>query len=101
MNVAIIFLTACDSKMQGKQQGTSPTIATCAARSGQARSVVLAWQDTCGRTKFVAEPQQNSFFNVIDFDQLYAQATSLTLGDPFGHTWCIATDKEQVAPEEM
>jgi hypothetical protein len=74
MDVEIIFLTACDSKMPRKQQGTSPTIAACAARAGLARNVVLVWQDTCGRTQFIAEPQQSTFFHVIDFDQLYAQA---------------------------
>ena len=74
MDVAIIFLAACDSKMQRKLQGTSPTIAACAARAGLARNVVLVWQDTCGRTNFIAEPQQSAFFHVIDFDQLYAQA---------------------------
>jgi hypothetical protein len=67
MDVSIIFLTACDSKL-------SPTIATCAARDGVTRNVVWVWQDTCGRTKFIAEPQQSTFFHVIDFDQLYAQA---------------------------
>ena len=33
-------------------------------------------------------------------DQFYGDRTG-TLTDPFGHTWSIATHKEDVAPEEM
>ena len=76
MDVAIMFLTACDSKIQRKQQGTRPPTAACAARAGLAESVVLVWKDTCGRTQFIAEPQQSTFFHVIDFDQLYAQGSA-------------------------
>ena len=33
-------------------------------------------------------------------DQFYGDRSG-TLTDPFGHTWTVATHKEDVAPEEM
>jgi hypothetical protein len=36
--------------------------------------VVLAWQDSFGRTRFIAPVQQHRFFEAMKYDQLLAQA---------------------------
>ena len=39
-------------------------------------NLVLVWQDEFGRTRFIAPPEQHSFFQVLGYDQLYAQVNS-------------------------
>jgi hypothetical protein len=36
--------------------------------------VVLVWQDSCGRTQFIAPVQQHRLFETIKYDQLLAHA---------------------------
>jgi hypothetical protein len=45
--------------------------------------VVLMWQDSSGRTRFIAPVQQHRFFEAMRYDQLLAQANStVTLTRP-------------------
>jgi hypothetical protein len=45
----------------------------CAEQAGLTGDVVLVWQDQHGTTKFIAPPQQHPFFQILKFEQLYAQ----------------------------
>lgn len=38
-----------------------------------ARNIVILWRDAYGRARFIAPPEQHSFFRIVDYDQLYAQ----------------------------
>lgn len=52
-------------------------------RTNPAIDIVLVWQDSEGRTRFIAPVQQQRFFEIMKYDQLYAQADGsimLTLG---------------------
>ncbi len=48
----------------------------CAQRAGLNGNVVAVWQDEFGRTRFIAPPEQHPFFQVMGYDQLYAQVNS-------------------------
>jgi hypothetical protein len=37
--------------------------------------VVLVWRDQYGTMKFIAPPQQHPFFQIVKYEQLYAQVT--------------------------
>ena len=47
--------------------------ADSAARAGLAGDIVPVWRDSCGRTSFIAPPQQRPFFQCLNYDQLFAQ----------------------------
>jgi hypothetical protein len=46
---------------------------TAAARAGFAGELAVVWEDTQGRTRFIAPPQQHPFFQVVNYGQLRAQ----------------------------
>jgi len=73
--VVIVFLEAGLDRQTTVQQrhARHKAIEACASKAGLAGYVVTAWQDRYGRTKFIAPPQQHSFFRVVNYDQLYAQ----------------------------
>jgi len=75
VNLVIVFLdTAFDSKTAREQQEMRAALESCAARAGLAGNVVPVWQDRSGRTRFMAPPQQQPFFQIMSYDQLRAQA---------------------------
>ncbi len=45
----------------------------CAVRAGLAGTVAVVWQDTQGRTRFLAPPEQHAFFQIVSYAQLRAQ----------------------------
>ena len=73
--MVIVFLEAGLDRQTTVQQrhARHKALTECAARAGLAGDVVAVWQDWYGRTKFIAPPQQHSFFRVVNYDQLYAQ----------------------------
>ena len=44
-----------------------------AARQGFAGEVAALWEDSAGRTRFIAPPQQQPFFELMSYGQLRAQ----------------------------
>jgi hypothetical protein len=44
-----------------------------AARAGFAGELAVVWEDSEGRTRFIAPPQQHPFFQVVNYGQLRAQ----------------------------
>jgi hypothetical protein len=44
-----------------------------AAQAGLDGNIVAVWPDAFGRTRFLAPPEQHSFFQAVDYDQLRAQ----------------------------
>ena len=49
------------------------TLQSSAAGAGRKGDVVAVWQDEFGRTRFIAPAQQHPFFQIVSYDQLYAQ----------------------------
>ncbi len=43
--------------------------------AGMLGDVVLVWRDQYGTMKFIAPPQQHPFFQIVKYEQLYAQLT--------------------------
>jgi hypothetical protein len=74
VNVIIIFLnTAFDSKAPQAQHAIHMQLQAAAASAGLAGNVVPVWQDSFGRTKFIAPPQQHPFFKTASYEQLAMQ----------------------------
>ena len=46
-----------------------------AASQGFQGDVVAVWEDSQGRTRFLAPPQQHPFFQVVNYGQLRAQVS--------------------------
>ena len=46
---------------------------SCAALAGLAGEVVAVWPDEFSRTRFLAPAHQYPFFQIVSYDQLYAQ----------------------------
>jgi hypothetical protein len=44
-----------------------------ATRAGFAGELAIVWEDSQGRTRFIAPPQQHPFFQVVNYRQLRAQ----------------------------
>ena len=53
---------------------TYATLQAAAARQGFTGEVVVLWEDAAGRTRFIAPPQQQPFFELMKYGQLRAQA---------------------------
>jgi hypothetical protein len=49
------------------------TLQTAATRAGFAGEIAIVWEDSQGRTRFIAPPQQHPFFQVVNYGQLRAQ----------------------------
>ena len=50
-----------------------PALQAAAASQGFEGEVVVLWEDSLGRTRFIAPPQQHPFFQVVNYSQLRAQ----------------------------
>ena len=56
--------------------GTAETysaVRAAAADQGFRGTVAVVWEDAMGRARFIAEPQQHPFFQVMNYCQLRAQ----------------------------
>jgi hypothetical protein len=58
---------------QGRGE-TYTALQAAAARQGFNGEVVALWEDPAGRTRFIAPPQQQPFFELMKYGQLRAQA---------------------------
>lgn len=50
-------------------------IQAAAAKHGFGCDVAVLWEDSAGRTRFIAPPQQHPFFQIVKYGQLRAQAS--------------------------
>jgi hypothetical protein len=85
VSVAVVFLDpAFESKTPEGRDEIHAAMKNCAAASGLTGNVVLVWQDRDRRLKFIAPPQQRSFFENMSYEQLHAQvnATVMCPGQP-------------------
>lgn len=82
VDVVICFLdSSFDHKGQQEQNRTQTALQVCSRSAGLAGNVVLVWQDSLGRFKFLAPPNQHPFFKTAEFHQLYRQINKrLTCG---------------------
>jgi len=82
VNVVIVFLGPAFEHQTQQQQGEfQAALQLCAANAGLAGNVVLVWQDSLQRIKFLAPPQQHAFFKTADYADLYSQVNKkLTCG---------------------
>jgi hypothetical protein len=55
------------------QANAYAALQAAAARAGFAGEVAVVWEDSQGRTRFIAQPQQHPFFQVVNYAQLRAQ----------------------------
>lgn len=72
--VVIVFPPGSfDLKTATERQRIHVGLRKCAERAGIAGDVVLVWQNQQGTMKFIAPPQQHPFFQIVKYEQLYAQ----------------------------
>jgi hypothetical protein len=73
--ILVAFLdSAFDSRTPQERDDTYAAIQAAAAREGLRGEVAAVWEDPLGRTRFIAPPQQDPFFQVMNYGQLRAQA---------------------------
>lgn len=84
VKVVIVFLdSGFDSQTADRRRDWYMALQHDAARAGLEGDVVLLWKDGSGATRFMAPPQQHAFFQIVSYDQLYAQVNqTLTLTGP-------------------
>lgn len=49
----------------------------CARSHGLGGDVVAVWKDEFGRSRFIAPPQQEPFFQIIGYEQIRAQVNRI------------------------
>ena len=65
--------SAFDFKSPQDRSEAYAALQTAAARQGFSGEVVALWEDSGGRTRFIAPPQQQPFFELMKYGQLRAQ----------------------------
>ena len=74
VNIVIVFLNqAFDRKTDQEQHQTQSALQFASQQVGWNGNVVPVWTDAFGRTKFIAPPQQRSFFQSATYHELYSQ----------------------------
>lgn len=74
--VVIVFPpNSFDLKTAAERQRIQAAIRICAESAGMPGDVILVWQDQHGTMRFIAPPQQHPFFQIVKYEQLYAQVT--------------------------
>ena len=75
VKLAVVFIDLLDPLGKSGQQRMDcygALAPLCAAR-GLTGDVIAVWQDSFGRTRFLAPPQQHLFFQAVSYGQLRAQ----------------------------
>jgi len=73
-HILVAFLDpAFDSWTPQERGETYAALQAAAAREGLRGDVAAVWEDSFGRTRFIAPPQQHPFFQVVNYRQLHAQ----------------------------
>ena len=76
MPVVIVFPpNSFDLKTAAERRRIQAEFRNCTEAAGLLGNVVLVWQDQHGTMKFIAPPQQHAFFQIVKYEQLYAQVT--------------------------
>jgi hypothetical protein len=63
----------------GDQIKDYAALQAAAEGAGYDGELAVVWEDTAGRTRFIAPPQQHSFFQLVNYRQLRAQVNG-TIG---------------------
>lgn len=66
--------SAFGAKSPQDRSETYTALQAAAARQGFHGEVVALWEDPAGRTRFIAPPQQEPFFELMKYGQLRTQA---------------------------
>jgi hypothetical protein len=75
VQVTVVLLAASlDSKTPEDRRAIHQAWKSWAARQGISGSVALVWPDARGLARWVADPQQQPFFDAVRLDQIRAQA---------------------------
>jgi len=71
--VVVFFESEFDVRTPRERSATYAALQAAAAFKGFKGEVVVLWQDSAGRTRFLAPPQQHPFFQLVNYGQLRAQ----------------------------
>jgi hypothetical protein len=72
--VTVVSLAgSLDSKTPEERRALHEAWKSWAARQGISGSVALVWPDACGLARWLADPQQQPFFDAVRLDQIRAQ----------------------------
>ena len=71
--LAVFLESTFDGKSPQDRSATYAALQAAAARQGFSGEVVALWEDSAGRTRFIAPPQQQPFFELMKYGQLHAQ----------------------------
>ena len=71
----MVFLdSAFDSRTPEARSVAYTAIQAAAKKKGFQCDVAVLWEDSAGRTRFIAPPQQHPFFQMVKYGQLRSQA---------------------------
>ena len=65
-----------DARTPEERATVYAALQAAAAAQGFRGDVAAVWEDSAGRTRFIAPPQQHPFFQVVNYSQLRAQANA-------------------------
>ena len=71
--LAVFLESTFEIKSPQDRSEAYAALQAAAARQGFTGEVVALWQDSAVRTRFMAPPQQQPFFEVMKYGQLRAQ----------------------------
>jgi hypothetical protein len=71
--LAVFLESTFEVKSPQDRSKTYAALQAAAARQGFTGEVVALWEDSAGRTRFIAPPQQHPFFELMKYGQLRAQ----------------------------
>lgn len=77
--LAVFLDSTFEVKSAADRSETYAALQSAAARQGFQGEVVALWEDSAGRTRFIAPPQQQPFFELMKYGQLRAQANGTLL----------------------
>ena len=72
--LAAFFDSTFERLSSAERAETYASLRASASGQGFQGDVVALWEDSLGRTRFIAPPQQHPFFQVVNYGQLRAQA---------------------------
>ena len=70
----VVLAESLDSKTPEERRAIHEAWKSWAARQGISGNVALVWPDACGLAQWLADPQQQPFFDAVRLDQIRAQA---------------------------
>jgi len=67
------FDSTFDSRSPQERSDAYAALRAAAARENIRAAIAAVWEDSEGRTRFIAPPQQHPFFQLVSYGQLRAQ----------------------------